>query len=193
MKQRLEELTKEDWDTLFPIELVPHHPAWKEIYEAERQKIMEALGEQTVLRIEHFGSTAIPGISAKPYIDIIVEIPKALLFNGEVIEKLSGLGYHYFRQTGGGADYMIFVKGYCLQGKSEQVFHIHMASEENILWHQLAFRDYLRANPARAKAYEELKKDLARTYQNDRSGYRIAKSDFIRKTLKMAKGKVRKS
>lgn len=187
MKESLDELTKEDWDTLFPIELVPHDPSWTEVFKAERQNIIEKLGDQTVLRIEHFGSTSIPNISAKSYIDIIIEIPKGLLFDEEVIKKLSTLGYHYFRQTGNVADYMIFVKGYNLNGEKEQVYHIHMCSKENEMWDQISFRDYLIANPERAKAYDQLKLKLASRYRNDRSGYRIAKSDFINETLKMAK------
>ena len=187
MKQSLDELTKKDWDTLFPIELVPHDPGWTEIFKAERQKILEKLGNETVLRIEHFGSTSIPNISAKSYIDMIIEIPKALLFDEGIIESLSSLGYHYFRQTGNVADYMIFVKGYNLKGDNEQIFHIHMCSKENEMWGQISFRDYLISNPERAKAYEELKLKLASEYKNDRSGYRIAKSEFINETVKIAK------
>ena len=187
MTKTLDNLTKEDWDTLFPIELASHSQEWAEIYSAEEQNILDKLGNQTILRIEHFGSTSIPGIKAKAYIDILIEIPKELLFSEKVIEELTDLGYHYFRQTGNGADYMIFVKGYNLDGQKEQVYHIHMCAKNHDLWNQLQFRDFLIDNPERAKLYEKLKLRLTVEYRNDRSGYRIAKSDFINETIAMAK------
>jgi GrpB-like predicted nucleotidyltransferase (UPF0157 family) len=186
MKQDLDSLAKEDWDTLFPVELVPHNPAWKNIYKQEAERIIEKLGDQTVVRIEHFGSTSIPDISAKSYIDIIIEIPKEQIFDEVIISGLNKLGYHYFRQTGNMADYMVFVKGYNLHGRKEQIYHIHMCSQENEMWHQLIFRDFLMANPKRAKEYEQLKQKLASKYKNDRVGYRMAKSEFISETLEMA-------
>ena len=186
MERNLENLTKEEWDRFFPVELVPHNPEWKEIYKQEERKIIEKLGTQAILRIEHFGSTSIPDISAKSYIDIIIEIPTARLFDEEIIIGLTELGYHYFRQSGGLSDYMVFVKGYNLKGGKEQVYHIHMCPKENEMWNQLQFRDYLVANPKRAKEYEHLKIELASIFKNDRVGYRIAKSEFIKETLEMA-------
>ncbi|WP_009036431.1 GrpB family protein [Indibacter alkaliphilus] len=88
MEKKLENLTKQEWDTLFPVELVSHNPMWKNIYEKEERKIIEKLGSETIIRIEHFGSTSIPGIRAKPYIDIIIEIPKDRLFDEEIINGL---------------------------------------------------------------------------------------------------------
>ena len=182
MEKKLENLTKQEWDTLFPVELVSHNSMWKNIYEKEEQKIIKKLGSETIIRIEHFGSTSIPGIRAKSYIDIIIEIPKDRLFDEEIINGLIELGYTYFRQSGIETDYMVFVKGYNLKGVKEQVYHIHMCSKENKMWNQIMFRDYLIGNPARAKEYEHLKIELASNFKNDRVG----KSDFINKTLEMA-------
>ncbi|MGB3589964.1 MAG: GrpB family protein, partial [Tunicatimonas sp.] len=67
MKKTLYELTKDDWNTLFPIELVDHNPEWKNIYENERKLILEKIGAKSILRIEHFGSSSIPSIKSKPY------------------------------------------------------------------------------------------------------------------------------
>lgn len=186
IEKKLENLTKQEWDTLFPVELFPHNPKWKKIYEKEAQEITEKLGSDTIIRIEHFGSTSIPEIKAKSYIDIIIEIPKDRLFDEEIISGLIELGYAYFMQSGSEADYMVFVKGYNLKGEKEQVYHIHMCSKENEMWNQIMFRDYLIANPKRAREYEHLKIELASIFKNDRVGFRIAKSDFINRTLEMA-------
>ncbi len=76
MKKTLYDLTKEDWNTLFPIELVDHNPEWKNIYENEKQRILEKIGQEKILRIEHFGSSSITSVKSKPYIDLMIEIPK---------------------------------------------------------------------------------------------------------------------
>ena len=186
MNKRLEDLTKQEWDTLFPIELVKHNPDWKNIFERERKLINEKIGNQLVA-IEHVGSTAIQGIKAKPYIDISIEIPKESLFNKEIIQALEGLDYHYFKQTGKGADYMVFVKGYNLNGLKEQIFHIHMCPGGHEMLEQVLFRDYLIAHPTRAREYEQLKVSLAGQFKNDRVGYRMAKDDFNTETIQRAK------
>ena len=79
MKKTLNDLTKEDWNRLFPIELVDHNPEWKNIYEREKNRIIEKVGVKTILRTEHFGSSSIPKIKSKPYIDLMIEIPKEKL------------------------------------------------------------------------------------------------------------------
>ena len=186
MSRKLDDLTKQDWDSLFPIELVEHSPDWNLKFEKERQLIDEKVGDRLVA-VEHVGSTAIPGIKAKPYIDISIEIPKESLFNKEIIQALEGLDYHYFKQTGKGADYMVFVKGYNLNGLKEQIFHIHMCPGGHEMLEQVLFRDYLIAHPIRTREYEHLKVKLASQFKNDRLGYRIAKDHFITETIQRAK------
>ncbi len=183
MSRKLDDLTKQDWDSLFPIELVKHRLEWKVRFEKERQLIDEKIGDRLVA-IEHVGSTAIPGIKAKPYIDISIEIPKESLFNKEIIQALEGLDYHYFKQSGKGADYMVFVKGYNFNGLKEQVFHIHMCPCGHEMLEQVLFRDYLIAHPTRAREYEHLKVKLDSQFKNDRTGYRMAKDQFITDTMK---------
>lgn len=131
------------------------------------------------------GSTSIPNIKAKSYIDISIEIPEENLFNEEITDALQSLNYHFFRQAGKGVDYMIFVKGYNLNGEKEQVFHVHMCPPAHEILNQVIFRNYLMANPKRAAAYEQLKTELAAKYKNDRVGYRVAKGNFITETMKM--------
>ena len=188
MKKSLYDLTKDDWNTLFPVKLVEYDPAWSHVFENEKGRIQDVLGYDA-LRIEHFGSTSVPGIRAKPYIDILLEIPDALLFSEDVINKLETLGYVYFKvpERDGIAAYMSFGKGYNLEGREEQIFHIHMCPKENVMWQQIQFRDYLRSNQERAKSYEALKADLESKFRNDRGAYVLGKTAFINETLQLAK------
>ena len=185
MKKILYDLTKEDWNTLFPVELVDYNPKWKDIYEKEKERIIQDFSHEEILRIEHFGSTSIPNIKAKPYIDILIEIAKELLFDENLIKRFELLGYTYFKVPAREniEAYMSFGKGYSLTGQKEQIFHIHMCPGDNIMWKQLDFRDYLISNPDRVKAYEKLKINMAKKYKNDRGQYVLSKTDFINGTL----------
>ncbi|MEQ8239205.1 MAG: GrpB family protein [Cyclobacteriaceae bacterium] len=185
MKKRLEDLTKHEWDTLFPIELEEPNPNWKNIFDRESKQINEKIGDK-IIAIEHVGSTSIPNIKAKSYIDISIEIPRENLFNEAIIDALQSLNYHFFQQSGKDVDYMIFVKGYHLNGEKKQIFHIHMCPPKHEMLNQILFRNYLIAHSKRAKEYEQLKTELASKYKHDRVGYRVAKDDFIAETLKQA-------
>lgn len=191
MKSNLNELTKEDWNTLFPIALVDHNTDWKNIFEEEKRLITSTVKKEVIVRIEHFGSTSIPAIKSKPYIDLIIEIPSALLFNETLIKQFEAIGYSYFMvpERANIEAYMSFGKGYNLNGQKEQIFHIHMCPKENVMWDQIAFRDYLNTHIARAKQYEALKLKLASQYKNDRGAYVLGKTDFINETLNLIKGK----
>lgn len=185
MKKTLYDLTKDEWNTLFPIELLDHNPEWIKNYEQEKELIIETVGKASILRVEHFGSSSIPSIKSKPYIDIMIEIPKDILFNEKLIAKFTGLGYSHFKVPAR-ADieaYMSFGKGYNLKGEKEQIFHIHMCPKENVMWKQIDFRDYLNSNIKRAKAYEELKLNLASEFKNDRGSYVLGKTDFVNETI----------
>ncbi len=184
-------MTKDDWNTLFPIELVNHNPEWKNIYENERKLILEKIGAKSILRIEHFGSSSIPSIKSKPYINMLVEIPTELLFDEKLISKFTELEYSHFvvPKREDIEAYSSFGKGYNLDGKKDQIFHIHMCPKENIMWEQIDFRDYLNSNEERAKEYESLKLELASKYRNDRGAYVLGKTEFINKTLKQMKEK----
>lgn len=193
MKKTLSDLTRDDWNTLFPVELVEHNPEWEHIFETEKERITEKVGNELLLRVEHFGSTSIPGIKSKPYIDLMIEIPKDLLFDEDLIAQFIELGYSHFKVPAREniEAYSSFAKGYNLDGQKEQIFHIHMCPKENIMWKQVAFRDYLIANQERARAYEKLKLELASKYRNDRGAYVQGKTEFINDTLRLIEAKER--
>jgi GrpB-like predicted nucleotidyltransferase (UPF0157 family) len=187
MKNDLKELKKEDWNTLFPVDLFDHDPQWKNIFEEERQRITSFTSSKGIFKIEHFGSSSVPHIKAKPYIDMLIEISRESLFDENLIAKFEDSGYTYFKvpQRDDIDAYMSFGKGYNLNGKKEQIFHIHMCPAENVMWSQIKFRDYLIANPAKAKQYESLKVELATQFRNDRGAYLLGKADFIRETMNL--------
>ncbi|WP_378184124.1 GrpB family protein [Aquimarina sp. SS2-1] len=187
MKKTLFDLTKEEWNTLFPIELVDHNPEWKRIYKIEKERILKKIGSASIIRIEHFGSSSIPSIKSKPYIDMLIEIPEELLFDETLISDFTDLGYSHFvvPKRDNIEAYSSFGKGYNLEEKKEQIFHIHMCPKNNMMWKQIGFRDYLIKNQERAKMYENLKIQLAKKYKNDRGAYVLGKTKFVYETLEL--------
>lgn len=189
MKRTLYDLTREDWNALFPIELSEHNTKWKYIFEEEKQRILLHIDNSYFNRIEHFGSTSIPNIKAKNYVDLFIEIPKEFLFDKELIKQFEKLGYSFFKVPAREdiEAYMSFAKGYNFERKKEQIFHIHMCPKDNVMCDQLKFRDYLIENPHRAKEYEKLKIELASKYRNDRGAYVLGKTNFVKETLSLYK------
>ena len=177
----LKDMTLEELWRLFPIVLVPHQPQWRAWARQETALLSERLADYAP-RIHHIGSTAIPGIAAKPIIDILVEVSPD--FNARAItERMERHGY--IRMSA--ADRRLsFNKGYTPAGYAAQVFHIHIrAYGDN---DEIYFRDYLIAHPDVARAYEALKTSLLPKYRNDRDGYTQAKTDFVRRVTATAKG-----
>lgn len=185
MSNPLYDLKKDDWNRLFPVHLENHNPQWSAVFQKEKELILSKIEHFKPILIEHVGSTSIPGIKAKPYIDILIVIEEELLFNEELTAVLATLGYTYFLvpKRDEIEAYMSFGKGYNLEGKPEQIFHIHMCSENNITVKQREFRDFLKANPEQAKAYEKLKIASAEKFKNDRGGYVLSKNEFVQQVL----------
>lgn len=179
MKRKLAELSLKELWQLFPIILTAHQDCWADWFKEEAGLLRENLSD--VGRISHIGSTAIKGIWAKPIIDILVEVPRK--------ERLSNLqgriekcGYICMAESNCHID---FNKGYTLQGFAEQVFHLHLSYEGDN--DELYFRDYLQANTAIAKEYEQLKFNLWEQYKYDRDMYTLHKGDFIKQYTQKGK------
>ncbi len=184
MKKQLNEMTNSELGELFPIIISDPNPDWVRIFENEKEKIIECIGKQNILSIEHIGSTAIPNLKAKPTIDILLEVP--LSFNKEdLIEKVTALGYHYSAQPENPPPHMMFMKGYSLSGFVGQAFHIHVRFKGD--WDEIYFRDYLRKHSEVAKEYEELKDRLSVLYRNDREKYTDKKTGFIKRVTETAR------
>ena len=155
--------------------LVPWNEHWSQEFLAEKNRIQNSIGE-LIIAIHHIGSTAVQGLSAKPIIDIAIEM--ADLGNAHrCIAPLTRLNYVY-RGTDILPDRHYFSKG------EPRIFQIHLHQTGNLhLMHQLQFRDLLRNNEQVRAEYELLKLQLAHQHQSNKPKYTAGKSDFIRNIL----------
>jgi GrpB-like predicted nucleotidyltransferase (UPF0157 family) len=178
MEKNLSEMTLEELWEVFPIILKKHNPAYKEWYLAERENIIESVGNIRIARINHIGSSAVQGLVSKPTVDILLEINKEC-----IIEKLKGRlmnsGWLLMPSAEKPHMEMIFNKGYTPNGFSERVYHLHVRNYAD--WNELYFRDYLIAHKDVANEYGKLKLSLWKQYKHNRDGYTDAKTQFIQK------------
>lgn len=179
-KRALSDLTKEEIGQLFPIEISPYDSIWPKLYEEERQIIAKNISPSLFSRIEHFGSTSVPGLSSKNTIDILMAVEFKANSSHEIIEQMQKIGYEFNWQNEGANTHMVFIKGYDPDRPKQQTYHIHAAPENHILWNRIHFRNYLIKYPEVAQRYEELKKSLANQYKYERVAYRIAKTEFVK-------------
>ena len=156
--------------------LVESDPAWPASFEREAQAIRDALGP-LVTRVDHIGSTSVPGLAAKPVIDIQVSVA-SLIPREPYAAPLVALGYEHVIDPID-AQHEFFSKGY--RDESGPRVHIHVC-EAGSGWERrhIDFRDQLRADPGDATAYEKLKRELAARHPNDIYSYVEGKSAFIR-------------
>ena len=176
MNKQLEQMNSEELGTLFPIIIAEPDPEWIKIFETEKANIITVLGAQHIIRVEHFGSTAVPNLKSKPTIDILLEVSESIDTN-LIKKKLKNMNYHYISRPENPAPHMMFVKGYTLDGFKGQVYHIHVRYHGD--WDELYFRDYLKLHPMIAREYGELKARLAEEYRNNREAYTEKKTAFI--------------
>lgn len=183
MKADLSELSLEELWTLFPIILKEHNPDYKVWYEEEKQRIISKVKPENLIRISHIGSTAVKGLTAKPIVDILLEIDGACGVSA-IIKVLKTLGWRLMSQEDDPVK-LSFNKGYTPEGFADRVYHLHVRYFGN--WPELYFRDFLIAHPDVAGEYERLKLKLWKQYEHDRDGYTEAKTDFVRRYSDMAK------
>jgi GrpB-like predicted nucleotidyltransferase (UPF0157 family) len=150
--------------------LVDHNPAWHQVFAVEATHIRAALGP-TVIDLQHFGSTSIPTIRAKPILDIMLGI--ADFDRGPLLAPaLAAIGYEYVANAG--VPNHVFGKG------QPRTHLLHVVAHNGPKWQRnIRFRDRLIADPALAKAYEALKDRLAVEFADNRARYTDAKQDFI--------------
>jgi GrpB-like predicted nucleotidyltransferase (UPF0157 family) len=156
-----------------PVVIADYNPDWPAMYDRERQRIMDAAGD-CVIDIQHVGSTSVPGLAAKPVIDIMPGV-RNLEDVQHIIEPLKRLGYECVpADVDDIPERRYFRRGF------PRSHHLHVVETTSEFWRRhLAFRDYLRAHPGAAREYETLKRRLATQYGDDRLGYVNAKTEFI--------------
>ncbi|NOY15197.1 MAG: GrpB family protein [bacterium] len=182
LKTRIKELVREE------ISIVPYNPAWPKMFEDEAVFLRNTLPQNLIKRIEHFGSTAVLGLSAKPIIDILVEVASFKATKSQIVPILKAHGYEYFWRPAFGDNGPPYYAWFIKRGaQGRRTHHIHMIKANSKLWDRLYFRDYLRQFPQEAKKYDKLKRQLSAKYPNDRVKYTAQKTSFILSTTAKAK------
>lgn len=161
-----------------PVRIVAYDQEWPERFERERSALADAIGDWVVGGIHHVGSTAVPGLDAKPVIDILAGVPD-LSGSRRCFDRLARLRYVYFPYR---SDEMHW---FCKPAPSRRTHHLHLVPAGSPRFDdELAFRDYLRTHLDVAREYGTLKRSLAVEFRHDREAYTDAKTDFIRETLR---------
>ncbi len=171
------------------VAIVPYDPRWPESFRQEEEHLQRLLPGDLVRRIEHFGSTAVPGLAAKPIVDILVEVTDLAETRARIAPVLRAQGYEYLWRPTTGDDgppfYAWFIKRDSQTGA--RTHHIHMVEGSFVEhWDRLFFRDYLRAHPDVAHEYARLKGQLAVDCA-DRAAYTQGKADFIAAVMNRAR------
>jgi GrpB-like predicted nucleotidyltransferase (UPF0157 family) len=166
------------------IDIAPYDPRWPDLFAEEEARLRASLPAGLILGLEHFGSTAIPGLAAKPIIDILIAVRSLAEAQDCAIEPLERLEYIFWDENPK-KDRMFFVKGMPPHG-ARRTHHVHMTEIAGEMWRRLAFRDHLRTHPGDAQRYERLKRDLATANRNDREAYTDAKAAFVAEIMAKA-------
>lgn len=163
------------------IHIDPYNSSWPILFHEERDRLQSILAPWLVGSIEHVGSTAVPGLAAKPVIDIIAGV-ESLEASRPAILALASLDYCYFEYR---ADR---IHWFCKPSPQFRTHHLHLMPFEGPLWREvLAFRDYLRTHADVAQEYAELKYQLAVQYRFDREAYTDAKTSFVERIVALAR------
>lgn len=176
----LESMSLEELWTLFPIILSEYNPEWP-VWYAEERDALRSVFEDQIKRITHIGSTSVPGLMAKPTVDILMELDETA--DPAMVEhQLRAAGWLKMQGTHERPIDMVFNKGYTPQGFAERVFHLHVRSLGD--WPEPRFAEVLRTNPEIAAEYVVLKQNLAMQHKHHRDNYTNEKTDFITRQSK---------
>lgn len=166
-----------------PVRIEAYDPRWPSMFEEDKGKILEAVGEH-VAAVEHIGSTSVPGLAAKPIIDVMVAV-RRLADAPACVGPLAAIGYEYVPEH----EAVMPERRFFRRGpRGAGTHHLHMVEWSSEFWEaHLLFRDYLRAHAGAAARYEKLKRELAAAHGSDRGAYTEAKTDFIESTVERAR------
>lgn len=160
------------------IKLLEYDPNWIHLFNLEKERLTPVVKDYLAGGIEHVGSTAIPGMLAKPTIDIMIGV-KSLSDSQSLISKLSELCYCYYPYK------TEVMHWFCKPSPLFRSYHLHLVPYQSQLWFErIKFRDYLIENKPVAQEYAGLKSKLAIKYKEDREAYTQRKSSFIQSVLK---------
>ncbi|MGH4012662.1 MAG: GrpB family protein [Pseudonocardiaceae bacterium] len=159
-----------------PIKIVAYDPEWPKLFARERDRLESILSPWLVEPIEHIGSTAVPGLPAKPIIDMVAPIADYATFHS-ALPALDQLGWVQASEPGDEAARKWSI---CFPEVGWRTHHLHVVEHRSAYWRDwLAFRDHLRADSDTAAEYGEIKAELASRDHHDRTAYRAGKAPFI--------------
>lgn len=154
------------------IEVVPYNPNWVKLFEEEAARIQEAIPEG-LIAIHHIGSTSVPGLAAKPIIDMMPEVSDLTVLD-RYHHKMESLGYMVKGELG------IPGRRFYLKGLIDRTHHVHAFEQGSVgLKRHLAVRDYLRVHPEEVAQYGSLKSQIAKHFEHDNDAYCNAKHDYV--------------
>ena len=154
------------------VEIVDYDPSWPAAFDTERRRLAPLLAGADV---HHIGSTAVPGLAAKPIIDMVALVES---YEGPIARLVADGGYQYARAFNATLTHRRFL---CYPTAAHRTHHLHLVDEPGELERRLRFRDRLRTDPVLAGEYAALKRALAERYREDREAYTEAKSEFVRR------------
>ncbi|WP_196157172.1 GrpB family protein [Reinekea sp. G2M2-21] len=161
------------------IEVIPYQPEWVEQFEREKDRIMSVLSD-IAIAVHHIGSTSVPGLAAKPIIDILLEC-ESLAALDERSPKLADIGYEAKGEFG------IPRRRYFQKGGDQRSHHMHaFVFDDTEVHRHLAFRDYLRVHPEVAQQYADIKQQAAEYANHDSQRYCDFKDSFVKQTEQQA-------
>jgi GrpB-like predicted nucleotidyltransferase (UPF0157 family) len=172
------------------VALAPYDREWPTLFRTEAEHLLSCLPNNLIRRVEHFGSTAVPGLVAKPIIDMLVEVTDLQETKVRIAPVLESQGYDYFWRPTFGDDgepfYAWFIKRDPFSGA--RTHHVHMVEHDFVgHWDRLFFRDFLIEHPKVAGEYGRLKAALALASPKDRVEYTRGKTEFVVEVTEQAK------
>jgi GrpB-like predicted nucleotidyltransferase (UPF0157 family) len=170
-----------------PIQVVPYDPTWPASFAHARDRVTTALAPWLVGPVEHIGSTAVPGLAAKPIIDMLARITHYEA-GTQILPVMSAIGWAHAPEP---ADRQARTWEFCFPDVAWRTHHLHVVEHQSPDWPTwLAFRDHLRGHPADAAGYARVKQDLAAANDQDRPRYRAGKAPFITSVIaRIAEGR----
>jgi GrpB-like predicted nucleotidyltransferase (UPF0157 family) len=163
------------------VRLAPYDPSWPALFSQERERLLSLFPQ--LIAVEHIGSTAVPGMPAKPIIDILAAVPSMAVADA-LFESILACAYTTSREFNATlTDRRWFMRS----AGGHRTHHLHVVVHLGHVWEErLRFRDLLRQNPSLAQSYSQLKAELAVRFQHDREAYTNAKAEFVAAALAVA-------
>ena len=162
-----------------PIKVISYDDSWPAAFEEQRSRVESALRPWLVGSVEHIGSTSVPGLAAKPIIDMLARVPDYGVAG--LVDAMAGIGWVHAPEPGDGQSRKW---SFCYPGIGWRTHHLHIFETTSVRWPMLlTFRDHLRSNPEDAAEYGRIKASLAAADAHDRPRYRAGKAPFIERTL----------